>query len=127
MKQVAIIITREVLTSSDDYQDTCIKIAGSITEWSEVTDEQYEILKRAQAYDYHHNFVLIERPQDEKKFIEATVAGYLKWAKKVEDDRKAEEQKRKDASLQRKLKKEARTKADRLKLLEQLKSEFPDQ
>lgn len=127
MKQVAIIVTRDVLTNSDDYQDTYIKIANSITNWSEVTDEQYEILKRAQTYDYHNNFTLIERPQNEMQFIEATVAGYLKWAKKIEDQRAAEEQRRKDAALQRKLKKEAKTKADRLKLLEQLKSEFPDQ
>lgn len=127
MKHIAIIITREVLTSYGDYSDTYTKIANSITEWSEVTDEQYEMLKRAQSYDFRNAFTIIERPVNEAQFIEATVDGYLKWAKKTEDDRANEQQQRKNAALQRKQKKEAKTKAEKLRLLQQLKSEFPDQ
>lgn len=127
MRKIAIILGRDFQFDDGDYNTMTTRIAESVTDWVEVTDEEYELLKKAQNYDYHARFTLIERPKDELAYIKKTVADYLKWAQKIEDQRLAEKKKAEEASLARKMKKEAKTKADKLKLLEKLKQELGEQ
>jgi hypothetical protein len=124
VRKVAIIKGRELCFGYNDYDDTYSKVANSITDWTEVTDEEYDLLVKAQRYDCHDFFTIIERPIDEPKFIANSVADYVKWAKKEQDKRDAEEAARRELALQRKLKREAKTKADRQKMYEKLQQEF---
>jgi len=124
MKHVAIIVGGYHDFDYNDYNSVTKLIASSITEWTEVSDEQFELLKRAQSYDYHNRFTLIERPVDEPAYVRKTVDDYVKWAKAEEDKKAKEKQKAAEAALAKKLKREAKTLADKRKLLDKLKEEL---
>jgi hypothetical protein len=120
MKKIAIIKYHDVCP---DYYDTNLVIANSITEWSEVTDEQYNLLREAQRLG-SETFVIIERPTNEREVIDNSIAGYLKWAEQEQQRRQAERQQREQAAIARRIKKEAKTQAEQLKLYQQLKAQF---
>lgn len=124
MKNIAIIFGQFHEYDSGDYQSISRLIAETIADWTEVSDQEYEILKRAQAYDYHNHFTLIERPVDEAAYVRKTVADYVKWAKDLEDKQAKEKKKAADVALAKKVKREAKTLEDKKKMLAKLKEEL---
>ena len=118
-RKIAILLSREFYTG--DYDDYYHKIIDSITDWEEVSDEDYKTLQLA---SYTTGFQIIERPVNTPAFIAKTVADYLVAAKAA--ILKAEEEKKKRAAvaLERKHKKELKDKESKLKLLKKLQEEL---
>lgn len=115
MKKIAIITSKTIgLNSYEDQTD----IIASITEWTEVSDDDYNKLvrDRAQVGDYH----ILVFPEEQEKFIKTRVEAFLERAKQREEERAKRE------AL--KAKKAAARAADELykkqKLFEQLKKEL---
>lgn len=125
MKQIAIILGREIVEYTD-YGDSTIEklIATGITDWSEVTDEDYDLLIKAQSYDYHDRFTVITRPSDEPTFAAKSVADYVVWAKSQDKKRQAERRKQEKEAEERKKKKEERSVASKRRQLEKLQKEL---
>jgi hypothetical protein len=119
--KIAIITTRDYTRGYGDDYDDYGKIIESITDWEEVSDEDYKTLQYAAP---RLNFAIIEQPSDTKKFIAKSIADYTAIAK-AEAIRDAEEkQKRADAALARKFKKELKDKESKLKMLKKLQEEL---
>ena len=121
--KIAIITTRDIFSN---YGEDHSVIVDSISDWQEVSHEDYALLCKAQARTYGA-FHIIEQPTDTPKFIARTIADYLKLA--AEDEKKAAEGKvkREKASIERKHKKELKDKESKLKLLKQLQEELGNQ
>lgn len=119
--KIAIIKTREYSRGYGDEYDGYDKIIDSITDWEEVTDEEFRSLQLA---SYKFGYSIIEQPTDTKAFINKTVADYKKLA--AEEARRAAEEKKKreDAALQRKFKKELKNKESKEKMLTRLAEEL---
>lgn len=120
MRKVAIVIGLE---SYDYDSDSYRTVATSITDWVEVSDDDYKILIDNQ---WRSNFRVIEQPKHPEDFIKKTVADYLKAAKEEQLRQEAEKKKREEAALQRRVKKEMRDKEKARKIYEELKKEFED-
>jgi hypothetical protein len=119
--KIAIITTREFTRGYGDEYDDYSKIIDSITDWEEVSDEDYKTLQYAAP---RLNFAIIEQPLDTKKFIAKSIADYTAIAK-AEALREAEEKKkREEAALARKFKKELKDKASKEKMLKKLIEEL---
>jgi hypothetical protein len=117
--KIAIITTRD--GSYDSYNDEYIKIIDSITDWEDVSDEEFRTLQFASS---KLGFKLIERPADMPKFIAKTIKDY-KAISKAEEERAAEEKKnREEAALQRKFKKDLKDKVSKEKMLNKLAEEL---
>lgn len=122
--KIAIIKSR-TFENYSDYDDYSIqRIVETITDWEEVSDEDYRILVAAQS---RHNFQVLEQPVDTKQFIAKTISEYREFVK-AEEKRLAEEKRqREEAALQRKFKKELKDKASKEKMLAKLVAELgPD-
>jgi hypothetical protein len=117
--KIAIITTREFYTG--DYGDEYNKVVDSITDWEEVTHDEYIALSSAAP---RLGFHLIEQPTDTRAFVARTVADYLVFAKAEAIREEAEKQKRADAALERKFKKDLKDKASKEKMLEKLAAEL---
>ena len=119
--KIAIITSRDYTRGYGDDYDDYGKIIDSITNWEEVSDEDYKTL----TYAAHRlNFKIIEQPTDTKAFIAKSIADYTAIAK-AEAIRDAEEkQKRADAALARKFKKELKDTASKKKMLAKLIQEL---
>jgi hypothetical protein len=114
-----------IITSRDSYGgydgEDYSKIVESITDWDEVTDDEFKTLQFAAP---RLNFSILERPTDTPKFIAKTIADY-KAICKAEETRAAEEKKKRDnAALERKFKKELKDKASKEKMLAKLAEEL---
>jgi predicted ATP-dependent endonuclease of OLD family len=122
--KIAIITTRDYTRGYGDDYDDYGKIIESITDWQEVSDEDFKTLQYAAP---RLNFAIVEQPTDTKKFIAKSIADYTAIAK-AEAIRDAEEkQKRADAALARKFKKELKDKDSKIKMLKRLQEELgPD-
>ena len=119
--KIAIITTRDYTRGYGDDYDDYGKIIESITDWEEVSDEDYKTLQYAAP---RLNFAIIEQPTDTKKFIAKSIADYTAISK-AEAIREAEEkQKRADAALARKFKKELKDKDSKIKMLKKLQEEL---
>ena len=119
--KIAIITTRDYTRGYGDDYDDYGKIIESITDWEEVSDEDYKTLQYASS---RLNFKIIEQPTDTKAFIAKSIADYTAIAK-AEAIREAEEkQKRADAALARKFKKELKDKDSKIKMLKKLQAEL---
>jgi sorbitol-specific phosphotransferase system component IIBC len=117
-RKIAILKTKDVYYNYGDDRET---IATSITDWSEVTHEEYVALCNMGA---RKNFLVLERPIDEPAFIAQTVADYIKMMKD-EAEKEAERKKAaEEAALARKIKKEAKTKQQKLEMLKKLQEEL---
>lgn len=119
---IAIIYGRE-LSQYDSYHDdySTMKIVESITDWEEVTDEEFKILRFQSS---RMNYSIIVRPTDTKKFIAKTIADYLAVAKVEEEKAVKEKKEREDAALARKFKKELKDRASKEKMLAKLVQEL---
>lgn len=98
----------------DDGMETIVQ---SITDWAEVTDDEYKTLYAASR---NLGFKIIEQPVDLPKFIAKTVADYKAWALAEEAREAAEKKKREQAALDRKFKKELKDKASKEAMLKKL-------
>lgn len=112
---------REVPYSEYGDPDGYQKIVQSITDWQEVSDEDYRTLQLA---SHPLGFKIIEQPVDTPAYVAKTIKEYTALAR-AEEQRQAEERKRReDAALQRKLKKELKDEKTKKALYEKLKEEF---
>lgn len=119
--KIAIITSREVYYGYDEDQ---VKIVDSITDWEEVSDEDYKTLNFAAG---RLGFVLIEQPIDTKQFVAKTITQYKAIAEAEVKKAAAEKVKREQAALERKFKKELKTKESKLAMLKQLQAELGDE
>jgi hypothetical protein len=119
--KIAILKTRE-FTNYSDYDGYSVeKIIESITDWTEVSDEDFKILVN---FSTSKGFVVLEQPVDTKTFVAKTVAEYLIFVEALKRRQEEEKKKREEAALNRKLKKEFKESKSKKALYEQLKAEF---
>lgn len=119
MRYIAIICPRIISSGYDDYK----RVIESITDWSEVTDEEYKLLR---SYCNNYDYDIIERKDVEPSFILKTIAQAKEEAKKHQEEiekQREEQERKKQAAL---LKKKAKTEAEEKKLLEELKSKYKE-
>ena len=117
--KIAIITSRDVYSNYGDDSNTII---NNITEWTEVTHEDYLLLQKASARQY--NFAILEQPVDTPAFIAKTIADYLEVAKAEEATADADKKKRAAQTLARKHKNELKNRESKLALLNKLKAEL---
>ena len=96
-------------------------IAHSITDWAEVTDDEYKTLRAASVT---LGFTIIEQPTDLPKFVAKTVEDYKAWALAEEARLASEKKKRDQAALERKFRKELKDKASKEAMLKKLADEL---
>ncbi len=122
MHKIAIITTKDHYVSSgyDDYSDSK-QLIDSITDWAEVTEEEYNALR---AYQYQGNYRVLERPVDTPDFILKTVESYKKHVAKLKQDEEAAKKKREEDAAARKIKKQAKDTQSKRAMLEKLKKEL---
>jgi hypothetical protein len=118
-RKIAIITTREYYSGYDgeDYN----KIVESITDWEEVSDEDFKTLQFAAG---RMNFQILEQPTDMKKFVAKTIADYKAVALAEAAAMAEEKRKREEAALARKFKKELKDRESKLKMLKKLQEEL---
>ena len=112
MREIAICTVRE-LYNYDDYT----KIIDSITDWTEVTDEEYNLLVK---FSNNYNWSVIERLDKKPNFVLNTVKAALEEVRREEERRRVEKEKADKRKQERLLKKKAKDEAAEKELLEQL-------
>jgi hypothetical protein len=119
--KIAIITSHTDYNAYDDYADSDT-VVNSITEWTEVSHEDFEMLK--QSSYLNRNFFVVEQPIDPGEFVAKTVADYIEYTK-AENIRVAKEaQSRKDSAEAKRLKKLETDKERKVKLLKKLQDEL---
>jgi len=116
-KKVAIVTGNEMYDSHLEESKFFIE---SITDWVDVTEEEYNILNAAR---YTYNYRIVVRPIDTKQVVVETIAEYLEKIKQDEEKKKVEKEKRRLAS-------EAKlvvTREQKLKELARLKKELGEE
>lgn len=122
MRKIAIIKSRDFYENGTAYDDySMVAVINSITEWSEVTEEEFKLLQLALP---RVGCSMLERPIDEKAFIAKTVADYIAMARVEEERQAAEKKKREDAARERAMKRQLKIVKDKKALLEKLKAEL---
>lgn len=121
-RKIAIIITRDYCPGyGDDGYETLLH---SISDWEEVSEEDFKILTDAQ---WKMNFRVLEQPTEPPKFIAKTVDD---WKKLVKEEAAREKKLKEEAAkkaLEKKLKKELRAKETKKQLLARLKAELGEE
>lgn len=114
-----------IITTSDHYHqddyDSYSKVIDSITDWADVSDEDYRTLQAASGM---LNYRILEQPADLPKFVAKTVADYKAWALAAEAKAAEEKKKREAAALDRKMKKELKGQASKAAMLKKLAEEL---
>lgn len=121
--KIAIITSRDFYSDDQDYNydSTHTKIVESITDWKEITDDEFLALKSNSS---RLGFTVIEQPINIDAFVKKTVDDYLAFTK-AETKRLAEEKvAREAAALARKFKKELKDRDSKLKMFQKLKIEL---
>lgn len=112
MREIAIITVKE-LWHYDDYS----RVVESITEWTEVSDEDYKLLvKFSSNYDWN----VIERLDKKPSFVLNTVKAAIEEVRLAEEREKKVKEEADKKKQERLLKKRAKDEAAEKKLLEQL-------
>lgn len=106
-----------------NYGDDHAMLIQSISDWSEVTTEELNLLQR---FGLNYSWKVIERVDADPKFIATTVKAALAEVKKQEELQAEAKAKAEAAKAQRELKRQAKTQAEELKLLETLQSKYKD-
>jgi hypothetical protein len=112
-----------------DYQ---VLIANSITDWTEVTEKEYQDLYQgislvnSKCMKRHKDpwFILLERQIDENLFIIRTIEDVKKHLKKVHEKNKEEIDGREKKRLEREKRKQEAARKQKQKIYEELKKEF---
>lgn len=112
--KIAIIKTRTFENYSDYDSYSIQRIVESITDWEEVSDEDYKMLISAAG---RLGFQVLEQPIDTKKFIGKTIADYKAFVQE-------EKRQREEAALQRKFKKELKDQQSKEKMLQKIVAEL---
>jgi hypothetical protein len=115
-KKIAIVISRDCY--SDDYYT---RVIDSISEWVEVTDDEYDKLHK---YKYDLGYEIIEQPSNTKEFIANTLERIRLLITKREAQEAEEKRKRAEAAEKRRLKKLAKDEEEERRLFETLKKKF---
>ena len=118
MRKIAIVLSRKVF---DSYDDEYRIIADSITDWQEISDEDYALLHN---YRHYKDFMIIEQPINTAEFVAKTVDAFKALAKKQakeEAERIATEAAKKQERAERRA---AKKLGDKRKMLELLKAEL---
>lgn len=109
----------------DNYGDSSELIAQHITEWTTITEEEYNLLIQYQ-YSVLRGYTIIEQPLNQKEIVEMAVKSAINLAKKMEkeakDRKEAEAKRRAEAAAK---KEEKRLMKDR-QALENLVKANPD-
>jgi ubiquinone biosynthesis protein COQ9 len=98
-------------------------IVQSITDWVEISDEDYNLLRK---YGLKDGYSLVVMPDNPKEIIKKTVMEHIETAKRSKARIEAEAKKREDRRKARELRKLAKTKEQEKKLLQQLKEKYPE-
>lgn len=97
-RYIAIIQIRDI-GCYECERETIIK---SITDWEEVSEEDFKILEKASEKSRYSTqttpFIILERPKDTREFILNTVSGYRQLALEEEREREAAKKKREEAA-----------------------------
>jgi hypothetical protein len=109
-------------------------IANSLTDWTEVTQKEYEYLQQglnlvnSKAPQRHKDplFILLEKPIDQDKLIIKTIEDVRKHIKKVYEKNKAEIDAQEKKRLERQQRKQEASRKQREKIYEELKKEFEE-
>ncbi|AVH85091.1 hypothetical protein RsoM2USA_163 [Ralstonia phage RsoM2USA] len=122
MKQIAIILCEDRYV---DY-DSSEVFVKSITDWTEVDDETYKLLKQHQfSYDLvKEAYYVVTRPTDEAAFIKKSVADFVKAAEEAEARKEIAREKAREKTQMKKKQREERDAEKRRQQYEELRREF---
>lgn len=111
-----------------NYGDDYDTIAQSISDWEEVDEETFKLLRDASSYSTHssNRFYVIERLKTDSPAVINTVSAYVEYLRKQKEAKEKAEAERKAKAEARRLKKLAKDETARLALFEQLQKEFGD-
>ena len=113
-----------------NYGDDYDTVAHSISEWEEVDEEAFQLLKNASTYQTNYRddnrFIVLERLSVDSPVVVNTVSAYVKYLAKAKDDKEKAEKDRKAKAEERRLKKLAKDEKARLELYTKLQAEFGD-
>lgn len=110
-----------------NYGDDYDTVAQSISEWEEVDEEAFKLLKSASAYQNQGDrFIVLERLKTDSPSVINSVSAYVKHLAKAKADMEKAEKERKAKAEERRLKKLAKDEKARLELYEKLQAEFGD-
>lgn len=118
--KVAILLTTDVY-SYDDYNDDHRAIVNSITEWEEISHEDFVVL---QAASYRKGFKIVEQPTNTQDFIAKTVSEEIARAKEEAIKLEKEKVARAEAARLKKYKKDLKDKDSKIALLKKLQAEL---
>ncbi len=118
MREIAIITTKSV-----EYYDDYSKIVDSITDWSEVSDEDYKLLVH---FSNKYEWMVIERLDKKPGFLLSSVKAALDEVKLEEERQRLAKEEVDRKKQERLLKKKAKDEAAEKKLLEQLLAKHGD-
>lgn len=108
-----------------NYGDDYSIFAQAISDWEEVDEETFQLLKNASMYrtsDY--NFIVLERLSVNSPVVVNTVSAYVKHLEKQKADQEAAKAEREAKAEQRRLAKLAKDEKSRRQLYETLQKEF---
>ena len=118
------LIKLEDTYSYDSYGDSIYNvIVNSMTEWEEVSHEDFVMLKAAEG---RFNYRVIELITDLHTFIPKTISDYKEMLRKEEQAREAEKKKREATNLAKKMKKDLKDKESKIELFKKLQAELGD-
>lgn len=111
-----------------NYGDDYDTIAQTISEWEEVDEETFKLLKNASTYRANYaddnRFIVLERLKTDSPAVINTVSAYVKHIAKQKAAQEKAEAERKAKADERRLKKLAKDEKARLELFEKLQAEF---
>ena len=117
-KLIAIVKPKRI----DCYDDYSV-LVESITDWSEVTDEEYALLYNwSNKYDY----TVITRLDKQPDFLPKTISAALEEAKKEQEYLEKQKQEAQKLKLERELKRRARNEKKERELLEALQEKYKE-
>lgn len=119
--KVAILITTD---HYNDYSGGYDQLINSITEWEEISHEDFLVLTQA---SYRKGFKILEQPIDTPAFIAKTVSEEIAIAKAEEARLAQEKAKRDEEAKLKKYKKDLKDKESKLALLKKLQAEFGEE
>lgn len=122
MPKIALIKSSCKYNYEYDYNE---KVAENISEWEEVSEEEFKLLTSYFYKNYNSkNIVVIEFVENQRETIDLAVKAQLEYIKKEEEKRLAEKKAKEEKALARKLKLDQKKLEDKKKLLEQLRKEL---
>lgn len=107
--------------NDNSYYNDYSHIIQSITDWSEVTYEDYQLLK---TYCDQRSYTIIERIDVDQSALIKTVEQAKLLAKREAEEKQKQKELEEQKKQARLLKKKAKTEAEEKKLLEQLQQKY---